>query len=136
MTLLVLQICGFGTYFVQIRPDHQTLYWSATWPKEVELLARQFLYIPYKVVIGSQDLNANHAIHQHVEIVYENQKYKKLVTLLEDIMDGSRILIFMDTKKWLGSFAWMGGLPSQSMGIKVKLRGIGSFQSSRLERVQ
>lgn len=36
-------------YFMQIRPDRQTLYWSATWPKEVEQLARQFLYNPYKV---------------------------------------------------------------------------------------
>ncbi|KAK6125109.1 hypothetical protein DH2020_041173 [Rehmannia glutinosa] len=52
-----------------------------------------------QVVIGSPDLKANHAIHQHVEIVSENQKYNKLVKLLEDIMDGSRILIFMDTKK-------------------------------------
>ncbi|CAN6457169.1 unnamed protein product [Victoria cruziana] len=83
----------------QIRPDRQTLYWSATWPKEVEQLARQFLYNPYKVVIGSIDLKANHAIRQHVEIVSESQKYNKLVKLLEDIMDGSRILIFMDTKK-------------------------------------
>ncbi|KAL9263230.1 DEAD-box ATP-dependent RNA helicase 20-like protein [Drosera capensis] len=83
----------------QIRPDRQTLYWSATWPKEVEQLARQFLYNPYKVVIGSPELKANHAIKQHVEIVTENQKYNKLVNLLEDIMDGSRILIFMDTKK-------------------------------------
>ncbi|KAF6152231.1 hypothetical protein GIB67_005885 [Kingdonia uniflora] len=83
----------------QIRPDRQTLYWSATWPKEVEQLARQSLYNPYKVIIGSSELKANHAINQHVEIVSENQKYKKLVTLLEDIMDGSRILIFMDTKK-------------------------------------
>jgi ATP-dependent RNA helicase DDX5/DBP2 len=33
----------------QIRPDRQTLYWSATWPKEVEQLARSFLYNPYKV---------------------------------------------------------------------------------------
>ena len=33
----------------QIRPDRQTLYWSATWPKEVEILARQFLHNPYKV---------------------------------------------------------------------------------------
>lgn len=33
----------------QIRPDRQTLYWSATWPKEVEFLARQFLNDPYKV---------------------------------------------------------------------------------------
>ncbi|KAF5745487.1 DEAD-box ATP-dependent RNA helicase 20 -like protein [Tripterygium wilfordii] len=84
---------------LEIRPDRQTLYWSATWPKEVEQLARQFLYNPYKVVIGSADLKANHAIRQHVDIVSENQKYNKLVKLLEDIMDGSRILIFMDTKK-------------------------------------
>ncbi|KAL3824443.1 hypothetical protein ACJIZ3_020472 [Penstemon smallii] len=83
----------------QIRPDRQTLYWSATWPKEVEQLARRSLFNPYKVTIGSPDLKANHAIHQHVDIVTENQKYNKLVKLLEDIMDGSRILIFMDTKK-------------------------------------
>ncbi|EYU21378.1 hypothetical protein MIMGU_mgv1a004869mg [Erythranthe guttata] len=83
----------------QIRPDRQTLYWSATWPKEVEQLARRSLFNPYKVTIGSPDLKANHAIRQHVEIVSENQKYNKLVKLLEDIMDGSRILIFMDTKK-------------------------------------
>ncbi|KAE8667116.1 DEAD-box ATP-dependent RNA helicase 20 [Hibiscus syriacus] len=83
----------------QIRPDRQTLYWSATWPKEVEQLSRQFLYNPYKVIIGSADLKANHAIRQHVDIISESQKYNKLVKLLEDIMDGSRILIFMDTKK-------------------------------------
>lgn len=34
---------------LQIRPDRQTLYWSATWPKEVEQLARQFLFNAYKV---------------------------------------------------------------------------------------
>ncbi|KAI4355518.1 hypothetical protein L6164_004282 [Bauhinia variegata] len=83
----------------QIRPDRQTLYWSATWPKEVEQLARQFLYNAYKVIIGSPDLKANHAIRQYVDVVSEKQKYDKLVKLLEDIMDGSRILIFMDTKK-------------------------------------
>jgi ATP-dependent RNA helicase DDX5/DBP2 len=32
-----------------IRPDRQTLYWSATWPKEVEQLSKKFLYNPYKV---------------------------------------------------------------------------------------
>lgn len=39
---------------MQIRPDRQTLYWSATWPKEVEQLARQFLYNPYKVRFWKQ----------------------------------------------------------------------------------
>ncbi|KAJ0829487.1 putative glutathione transferase [Helianthus annuus] len=35
--------------YMKIRPDRQTLYWSATWPKEVEQLARQLLYNPYKI---------------------------------------------------------------------------------------
>nr|POE46097.1 dead-box atp-dependent rna helicase 20 [Quercus suber] len=75
----------------QIRPDRQTLYWSATWPKEVEQLARQFLYNPYKV---------------------------RLVNLLEDIMDGSRILFFMDTKKGCDQIARqlrMDGWPALSI---------------------
>eukprot|EP00249_Psilotum_nudum_P018978 c27050_g1_i1 orf=132-1856(+) len=83
----------------QIRPDRQTLYWSATWPKEVEVLARQFLHNPYKVIIGSKDLKANHAIQQIVEVVGEHEKYPRLIKLLEEIMDGNRLLIFMDTKR-------------------------------------
>jgi ATP-dependent RNA helicase DDX5/DBP2 len=33
----------------QIRPDRQTLLWSATWPKEVQTLAADFLNNPYEV---------------------------------------------------------------------------------------
>ena len=40
---------NFGLIHNQIRPDRQTLYWSATWPREVESLTRQFLRNPYKV---------------------------------------------------------------------------------------
>ena len=83
----------------QIQPDRQTLYWSATWPKEVELLSRKSLHNPYKVVIGSPDLKANHAIEQVVEIVSEHEKYSRLIRLLEEIMDGSCLLIFLETKK-------------------------------------
>lgn len=36
----------------QIRPDRQTLMWSATWPKEVEGLARDFLRNYYQVRIS------------------------------------------------------------------------------------
>ena len=35
---------------LQIRPDRQTLLWSATWPKEVEAISREFLRDPYKVL--------------------------------------------------------------------------------------
>eukprot|EP00897_Mesotaenium_endlicherianum_P008198 jgi/Mesen1/7406/ME000388S06621 len=71
----------------QIRPDRQTLYWSATWPKDVEVLARQFLNDAYKVTIGSTELKANHAIEQRVEIIGEHEKYP------------SKILVFMETKR-------------------------------------
>ncbi|TXG50212.1 hypothetical protein EZV62_022736 [Acer yangbiense] len=83
----------------QIRPDRQTLYWSATWPREVETLARQFLRNPYKVIVGSPDLKANQSINQVVEVVTETEKYNRMIKLLKEMMDGSRILIFVETKK-------------------------------------
>lgn len=43
----------------QIRPDRQTLLWSATWPKEIQHLARDYLHNPIKVNIGSLELSAN-----------------------------------------------------------------------------
>ncbi|KAJ6808567.1 putative DEAD-box ATP-dependent RNA helicase 30 [Iris pallida] len=83
----------------QIRPDRQTLYWSATWPREVESLARQFLRNPYKVTIGSPELKANQSINQIVEVMSDAEKYPRLIKLLGELMDGSRILIFLETKK-------------------------------------
>ncbi|KAG8378790.1 hypothetical protein BUALT_Bualt07G0021600 [Buddleja alternifolia] len=83
----------------QVRPDRQTLYWSATWPREVEKLARQFLRNAYKVVIGSQDLKANQSITQVVEVMTDLEKYNRLIRLLKEMMNGSKILIFVETKK-------------------------------------
>ncbi|KAK9926819.1 hypothetical protein M0R45_024029 [Rubus argutus] len=83
----------------QTRPDRQTLYWSATWPREVETLARQFLRNPYKVIIGSASLKANQSIKQVVEVVSEFEKYNRLIKLLKESVVGSRILIFVETKK-------------------------------------
>lgn len=41
---------------LQIRPDRQTLLWSATWPKDVQSIASAFLRDFYQVTIGSRDL--------------------------------------------------------------------------------
>ena len=55
--------------FEQIRPDRQVLMWSATWPKEVQQLARDFLHNNYiHINIGSTDLSANHNILQVITI--------------------------------------------------------------------
>ena len=69
----------------QIRPDRQTLLWSATWPKEIQTLAREFLHNPYQVLIGSPDLKANHRITQIFDFPAEHEKYPKLVKILEKV---------------------------------------------------
>ena len=46
----------------QIRPDRQTLLWSATWPREVQGIAREFLRDPYQVTIGSTALKVPPAL--------------------------------------------------------------------------
>uniref|UniRef100_A0A7S3QTV7 RNA helicase n=1 Tax=Dunaliella tertiolecta TaxID=3047 RepID=A0A7S3QTV7_DUNTE len=83
----------------QIRPDRQTLLWSATWPTEVQHIADAMLINPYKVIIGSPDLKANHNITQVVQMVSDKDKYPKLIKLLGKEMDGRRILIFAETKR-------------------------------------
>jgi ATP-dependent RNA helicase DDX5/DBP2 len=85
----------------QIRPDRQTLMWSATWPKEVRALASDFLNDFIQVNIGSMDLAANHRITQIVEVVSEGEKRDKMIKHLEKIMDNkeNKILLFVGTKR-------------------------------------
>ncbi|CAM9229241.1 unnamed protein product, partial [Phaeothamnion confervicola] len=83
----------------QIRPDRQTLMWSATWPKEVQQLARDFLHNFYQVTVGSTELSANKDIKQYVEVVEDYDKYRKLQGYLREHNSGGRVLIFVETKK-------------------------------------
>lgn len=85
----------------QIRPDRQTLMWSATWPKEVRALASDFLTDFIQVNIGSMDLAANHRITQIVEVVSEMEKRDRMVKHLEKIMDNreNKVLVFVGTKR-------------------------------------
>uniref|UniRef100_A0A8C3A7S7 RNA helicase n=1 Tax=Cyclopterus lumpus TaxID=8103 RepID=A0A8C3A7S7_CYCLU len=52
----------------QIRPDRQTLMWSATWPKEVRQLAEDFLKEYVQINVGALQLSANHNILQIVDV--------------------------------------------------------------------
>ncbi|KAI1432739.1 Phosphomethylpyrimidine kinase-domain-containing protein [Xylaria sp. CBS 124048] len=85
----------------QIRPDRQTLMWSATWPKEVRALASEFQTDFIQVNIGSMDLSANHRITQVVEVVSEGEKRDRMIKHLEKIMDNkeNKCLLFVGTKR-------------------------------------
>jgi ATP-dependent RNA helicase DDX5/DBP2 len=85
----------------QIRPDRQTLMWSATWPKEVQRLAHDYLKDQIQVNIGSLELSASHNITQVVEVCTEYEKRDRLVKHLETVMENkeSKCLIFTGTKR-------------------------------------
>jgi ATP-dependent RNA helicase DDX5/DBP2 len=83
----------------QIRPDRQTLMWSATWPKEVEGMARDFLKNPYQVTVGSLELSANKAIKQLVTVCEDNEKYSHCLRFLREHFKGDRTIMFVETKK-------------------------------------
>jgi len=85
----------------QIRPDRQTLMWSATWPKEVRRLAEDFLTDPIHLQVGSLNISANHNILQIIDVCMENEKHGKLMRLMEEIMAESenKTIIFTETKR-------------------------------------
>ncbi|KAI8811391.1 P-loop containing nucleoside triphosphate hydrolase protein [Cladochytrium replicatum] len=85
----------------QIRPDRQTLMWSATWPKEVQALARDYLKDYIQVNIGSLELSASHNVRQVIEILAEIEKRNRLVRLLEKSLEDrdAKVIIFTGTKR-------------------------------------
>lgn len=143
----------------QIRPDRQTLMWSATWPKEVRAMAADFQKDFIQVNIGSMDLAANHRITQIVEVVSEMEKRDRMIKHMEKVMEDkeNKILIFVGTKRvadditrFLRQDGWpalcellpfgyfIGSLLTITQPFTVtssRMSVIGSSTSSRLARV-
>jgi superfamily II DNA/RNA helicase len=100
----------------QIRPDRQTLMFSATWPKDVRKLAADFHKNPVHLNVGSLDLAANHNILQTIECLEDHQKNKKLFEILDNILgedEKTKTLIFVETKRkaddltrWMRQDGW------------------------------
>ncbi|XP_058180345.1 ATP-dependent RNA helicase-like protein DB10 [Rhododendron vialii] len=84
----------------EVPSDRQTLMYTATWPKEVRKIAADLLVNPVQVNIGNIDeLVANKAITQHVEIMSPMEKQRRLEQILRSLEPGSKVLIFCTTKK-------------------------------------
>lgn len=91
----IRQICRF------LPRSRQSMFFSATWPKEVENLSYEICFNkPVKIKVGNEDLTLNKNITQNVEYVYDCDKRKKLMQLFGQINDGRcRIIVFMRTKR-------------------------------------
>jgi len=84
----------------QIRPDRQVLMWSATWPREVQNLAQDYLREYYQVTVGSLDLAGNKDVTQIIDVCTDQEKYRNLLKNLKDnLTEKDRVLVFVETKK-------------------------------------
>jgi len=93
---------GFGpqisAILAAVRPDKQTVLFSATFPKSVENLARKSLKYPIEVIVGGKSV-ASDSVTQYGELVEEEDKFLRLLQLLGEYVDeGKKVIVFVDTQ--------------------------------------
>lgn len=81
-----------------VRPDRQTVLFSATFPKTVEALARKSLKYPVEVLVGGRSV-ASDQVKQYGELVEEEDKFLRLLQLLGEYADDDKkVIVFVDTQ--------------------------------------
>jgi ATP-dependent RNA helicase DDX5/DBP2 len=96
---------GFGPAIEQIiertNPGRQTVMFSATWPREVQEMARKFQTNPVRLTVGNPNrLAACSNITQLFYFCEPHQKNEILQSILNQIKStsGGRVLVFCNTK--------------------------------------
>ncbi|KAJ2944281.1 hypothetical protein O0L34_g18267 [Tuta absoluta] len=118
--------------------ERQILMFSATWPKEVQHLAKDYLGEFVQVNVGSTELTANHNIKQHMYVCNQDEKIEQLKSIMHQIAEEGfgKILVFTNTKKFVDKLTLMlrrNGWPSVGIhGDKTQNQRdqiIGKFRS-------
>lgn len=84
-----------------IRPDRQTVLFSATFPKQMDSLARKILKKPLEITVGGRSVVAAE-IEQIVEVRAEDTKFNRLLEILGQFYNEdpeARTLIFVDRQE-------------------------------------
>ena len=81
-----------------VRPDRQTVLFSATFPKQIEKLAKNVLQYPLEIVVGERS-TVNKDITQVVEVHEPEDKYMRLLQLLGIWYERGSVLIFVDKQE-------------------------------------
>ena len=87
--------------FANMRPDRQTILFSATMPRIMDALAKKVLNSPLEITVGGRSVVAQE-ITQVVEIREESQKFIRLLELLGELYDkddDARTLVFVDRQE-------------------------------------
>ncbi|KAL7535132.1 hypothetical protein ACHAXR_007907 [Thalassiosira sp. AJA248-18] len=79
-----------------IRPDRQTVLFSATFPKMVENLAKKALRAPLEIIVGGRSV-ASDSVDQYAEVVEEEDKFLRLLQILGEHADDERkkVIVFV-----------------------------------------
>lgn len=87
--------------FANIRPNRQTILFSATMPRIMDALAKKTLKSPVEITVGGRSVVAPE-ITQIVEVREEKDKFHRLLELLGELYDkdeDARTLIFVDRQE-------------------------------------
>ncbi|OAY69095.1 DEAD-box ATP-dependent RNA helicase 42 [Ananas comosus] len=80
------------------RPDRQTVLFSATFPRQVEILARKVLNRPIEIQVGGRSV-VNKDIAQLVEVRPESERFLRLLELLGEWYEKGKILVFVHSQE-------------------------------------
>ncbi|XP_015517226.1 probable ATP-dependent RNA helicase DDX46 [Neodiprion lecontei] len=81
-----------------VRPDRQTVLFSATFPRQMEALARRILTRPVEVQVGGRSVVCKD-VEQHVVVLEEDQKFYKLLEVLGHYQDKGSTIVFVDKQE-------------------------------------
>ncbi|KAJ2945733.1 hypothetical protein O0L34_g572 [Tuta absoluta] len=81
-----------------VRPDRQTVMFSATFPRQMEALARRILQKPIEIQVGGRSVVCKE-VEQHVAILEEDAKFFKLLEILGLYSHMGSIIVFVDKQE-------------------------------------
>jgi len=82
----------------QISPKRHIMMFSATWPKKMAILAREYFSDFIHINVGPEEVSANRNVTQKFEFIPPLQKLSVLDSILKNNPD-KKILVFCNTKR-------------------------------------
>lgn len=135
------------TIIEKIPMSRQTMFFTATWPREVQTIAREFLRNPVEIKFGDvNNLNANKAITQKLMVISEGEKGETLTKVLQEInangdpLKCPKTIIFVSRKsscETLANSLWNAGYSVDALhGDKQQFQRtkvMDNFKAGRLQ---
>jgi len=97
----------------EIKPERQTLLFSATWPKSIKKLAATYLKEAVHVNVGdTEELSANKSVKQEFFKLNDDEKDNRLWKILGAFTEKEKCIVFANTKRRiekLSNDVWSSG---------------------------